>query len=261
MKKLTTAALAALFMLPLGWVSAQALSFDQDVTTNVIYGSGNANGGFTVDQSNGIELGLRTHQREPVPMNVYNSNGDGTYSWGLGSATQALWNYDWSINTDYLATSGNKVGDFTYKLGLDFDPAYGVYGTNFFTFDPIHDYVGVPDHSFGDNSTAMDGGFETNDGLGSDDAAEYASFLSTYNIAQQSWRPIWHFPGFDTDIDGTYNIYLEAYDGANLQARTDITVIVGDGGLRGVPEPGSAAALGLGLVALGLAARRKRIAK
>jgi hypothetical protein len=42
-----------------GPAQAQSLLFDQDVTPDVIFGSGNANGAFTIDQSNGIELGLR----------------------------------------------------------------------------------------------------------------------------------------------------------------------------------------------------------
>lgn len=37
------------------------------VTNNVIYGSGNINGSFTLDRANGIELGLRVKTRFPSP--------------------------------------------------------------------------------------------------------------------------------------------------------------------------------------------------
>ena len=39
------------------------MSFDANVTNNVIYGSGNTNGSFTLDRTNGIELGLRAKVR------------------------------------------------------------------------------------------------------------------------------------------------------------------------------------------------------
>ena len=39
--------------------SVMATTFDANVTSDVIFGSGNVNGGFTVDQSNGVEIGLR----------------------------------------------------------------------------------------------------------------------------------------------------------------------------------------------------------
>ena len=42
---------------------ANALLFDQSLTSNVIFGSGNANGDFTVDRGNGIEVGLRAKLR------------------------------------------------------------------------------------------------------------------------------------------------------------------------------------------------------
>ena len=102
---------------------AGALSYDADVTNNVIFGTGNGNGAWTIDQANGIELGLRAK----IPFTgTYNSNGDGTYSYALGTT----WNFEWSINSDY----GDIVADDTdavtldtyiYVLGVDFDPTLG----------------------------------------------------------------------------------------------------------------------------------------
>lgn len=78
--------LALTFLVAAG---ASALSFNQNVTPDVIYGSGNANGSWTVDRSNGVELGLRgklRHNAAGAPENTFNSNGNGTYSFAAGVA-------------------------------------------------------------------------------------------------------------------------------------------------------------------------------
>ena len=65
------------------------IDYDQDVTNDVIFGSGNANGGFTTDCANGVELGLRAklrHNAVGAPENTFNSNGDGTYTFQAGVA-------------------------------------------------------------------------------------------------------------------------------------------------------------------------------
>jgi len=85
------------------------LAFDQDVTPDAIFGSGNANGAFTTDRRNDVELGLRGKLRFNAmgqAENTFNSNGDGTYSFqpGLisgGSALRAEWGFEWSVNTNY----------------------------------------------------------------------------------------------------------------------------------------------------------------
>ena len=76
--------------LSIGAFSAPAhavVSFDQNVSSNVIFGSGNANGGFTVDRRNGVELGLRSKVRFNAlnaPENTFNSNDDGSHSFAAG---------------------------------------------------------------------------------------------------------------------------------------------------------------------------------
>ena len=70
-------------------VPALGLDFDQNVTPDVIFGSGNTNGSFTVDRQGSIELGLRAKLRfdsNNQPQNVFNSNGDGSYSFVAGPA-------------------------------------------------------------------------------------------------------------------------------------------------------------------------------
>ena len=91
---------------------ANALTFDQNVTPDVIFGSGNPNGFFTVDEDDGVELGLRAK----IPfVGTINSNGDGTYSYTLAETDEEpagamlkprRWNFDWTVNTDTGDSSG-----------------------------------------------------------------------------------------------------------------------------------------------------------
>lgn len=264
MQRLSKFAGALALVATVGASSSFALSFDQNVTSNAIFGSGNTNGSFTIDQSNGVELGLRgklRHNAAGAPENTFNSNGDGTYSFAAGVApTQALptavWSFEWSINTDFLGTSGMKLDDYTFVLDLDIDPTQGI---NFFSFDPINavnpQFGEVRwDHSMGDNSTAQGAGVEAGN------AVDYATNLGLYNLAQNSWKPSWFIPGFNPTLDGTYNLGLAAFDRSGAQlARTDIQIIVGQGGAA-VPDSGATFALA-GLALLGLAGFRRRFSK
>ncbi len=244
-------------MLP---TSSQALSFDQNVTPDVIFGSGNTNGSWTVDRNNGIEVGLRgklRHNASGAPENTFNSNGDGTYSFSAGvaptqSSPTAVWSFEWSVNTDYLGSSGAKLLDYSYRLGLDSDPTQG---TSFATvWDPIN--VGVADHALGDNSTVNGGGIV----FDSDPLTYWDDGLQHHNVAQNSWKPHWFMPGFDPTLDATYDFYFEVVDGAGATlARTEMQIIAGAGGAAPVPEPTTVALLGIGIVGLaGVEVRRRR---
>lgn len=255
MKKLTTAVL-----LVGGMISAPAsaaLMFDQNVTNDVIFGSGNLNGSFTTEQANGIEVGLRgklRHNATGAPENTFNSNGDGTYSFVTGpafgqSASTAVWSFEWSINSNFDG-AGDVLNAYSYMLSLDTDPSAAV---SFITFDPINDInpgAGVVawDHAIGDNTTGNGGG--TN----AVDAPTYAALIGGNNLAQNSWKPHWFIPGFDPSVDGTYDISLTAKDAAGaILSSTSIQIIQGAGAT--IPEPGTMAILLTGL--LGLAARKK----
>lgn len=255
MKNRILLGLAAVALGTAGTATAANIQFDQNVTSNVIYGSGNTNGSFTTDRENGIELGLRGKLRYNAsgqPENTFNSNGNGTYTFNAGvaptqSSPTAVWSFDWSINSDYLNTSGFDLNDFNYTLGLDSDATQG---TNFFSFDPINGVnpafsVVAWDHSLGDNSTGQGLGVE------STSAADYATNIATYSLAQNSWKAHWYIPLFNPSIDGTYDIFLKAFDktSGNLLASTNIQIIVGQGGAPVVPIPGAA---GLGMLGMGL---------
>ena len=212
--------------------------YDQDITPDVIFGSGNGNGSFTVDRQNGVELGMRGKQRFPT-AGIYNSNGDGTYTFHTGSGTASFpkseWSFDFTVNTDYDGSSGWKVGDLTYEIGMDNDPGAG---TDYLVFDPIAVDSLIPyvpaeppvpfwDHSMGDNGTANGGGLEAGD------AMTYMTYLATYNVAQNSWQPTFYQNyaqySWDPDVPGRYEYYLAAFDGSTEVARTAITLVVADG--------------------------------
>ncbi len=220
--------------------------YDQDVTSNIIFGSGNANGSFTTSRGNGLELGLRGKLRfnaSNLPENTFNSNGDGTYTFNVGaptggagwvSTTTPRWAFEWSVNTDYDGTSGKTIDAYTYELGMDVDPGPG---TNYLAWDMITSGESIPystpvpvpfyDHAFGDSSTASGAG------VGAGDEATYLSYVSTYSMAQNAWN--WEFfneapfDTFDPNTPGSYEFYVAAYEGNVEVGRTSITVVVTDG--------------------------------
>ncbi len=200
-----------------------------DVTPDVIFGSGNANGNFTINTESGVEVGIRGK----IPFTgLTNFNGDGTYSYSLAETdhdsndgTDNRWNFDWTINVDAEGSSGAKLDEFSYELGLDGDPSFA---TDFLVFDPITPTDDIPfyDHSIGDNMTANGGGTEA------EGAATYTTLLSNSNVLQQSWRYAFFLSGalenFDPDVPGTYAVYLLVRNSlGDVIARTDIQVLIG----------------------------------
>jgi hypothetical protein len=231
--------------------TVQAITYDASVTPGVIFGTGNSNGSFTVGQANGIELGLRGKMRWPA-SGTYNSNHDGTYSFdavvapGKPSPT-AVWSFEWSINSNFDG-NGGVLDAYTYLLEIDSNPSQA---TSFSGFDPINLDTGeFLDHSMGTNSTTSANDSEATN------AADYATNIHTYNVAQNSWQAHWFLTSFDPTVDGTYDFKLTAYSGTTALASTKMQIIVGQGGAA-VPDSGTTLGL-LGLSVAGLGALRRK---
>lgn len=271
---LAAAALAAVFIAD----GAHALEFDQNVTNNVIFGSGNLNGGFTTDRANGIEIGLRGKLRfdqNNQPQNQFNSNGDGTYSFDAGtpptgfsfdpnSPTTPVWNFEWSINSDFDG-NGGALASFDYAFEIDGDPSAA---TDFATvFDPINSFP-IADHAFGDNTTLNGAGVVAAAdfrNITPADLGNYSTLINTASLAQNSssfeflneptdglFLP--QLAAFDPNEAGTYTIRLKAFEKgtSNLLAQSSIDIQV-----SAVPLPAAAPLYLVALASFGFLLRRR----
>lgn len=234
-------------------LTANAAVFpDTNVTSDILFGNGNANGGFAVDRQNNVEVGLRAKTRFPAG-NDFPNGGTTTYTFrpgtGPGNAApnRPLWNFEWSVSTNVDGGGSAALADYSYLLSIDADPGAG---TSYIAFDPIN--VGFSDNSIGTNSTANGAGEEATT------AAEYAALIDENNVGQNSWSISWFVPGFDPNASGLYNFMLEAFDADGRQlAKTEMNVQI-----SAVPLPAALPLYGAGLAALGFMAwRRKNKAK
>jgi hypothetical protein len=231
-------------------VLATALSagiiYDANVTPDVIFGSGNANGGFTSVQENGVEVALRAklrHNASGLPENTFNSNGDGSYTFNPGVAPTQLfptaeWSFEWSINSNFDGTSGWVLSNLDYLLTLVDNTG----NATSISFDPIN--VSFADHAIGNNLTGNGGGTVAAT------PSNYQTLIVTNNVAQNSWKPHWFLAGFNPDAAGTYDITLSAYGKTGLVASTMISIQV-------IPEP-SVAIAGFTALSMGLLLLRRR---
>lgn len=261
---LLTTATAAALALPASMAGAVTYG---DVNPGIIMGTGITNGSFTIDRDNPFgEVALRAKLRyddNGDPQNIFNHQGNGNYLMPSGSPTAgsqtARWNFEFSINSDYPdgPPVDYNLGAATYELGLDGDPTAG---TNFLTFDLIHDGTYF-DHAISSNFPDADGVHVAGDG------ATYDDLISSYNVAQNSWNYSFfltdQLAGFDPNASGQYTIYLKGFDGnGDLVANSEINVFVGDSRPSPVPLPASALLLLSAFGGLGaLSFSRKRSAR
>lgn len=208
-KSLTAAAfMAACISLP---VSAGM------ITPGIIWGEGNTNQGFTVETFADVELGLRAKLRYPTPSDQLGTgivqDADGNYIFDTtGKAVpsdRSIFNFDWSINT-----KGDALDLFTFVLGVDYDPTFGV---DLFEYDPVSvAYLGDSDSWIN-----TDGGKSPIPQTVVDTTTD----LSLFSVAQNSVN-MGFLPGAPLGA-GAYQISLSAFDrnGDSLGATT-INVIV-----------------------------------
>ena len=169
------------------------------MTSAILFGSGNGNGGFTVNRDNGVELGLRAKVRYPTPLDVYNSNGDGTYDQlaGNNGSGRALWDFEWSVNSDMMAPTGKHLSGHTYVLRID--QRTPTAGDNIISsFDPINGInpgsgTILWDHGIGKTLRRA----EPEITMLVAQRRPMLVFLANNNVAQNSWFIGWYAP-FDS---------------------------------------------------------------
>ena len=234
----TIGALAIVVMLA---GSARADVFNTTLATppGTYFGTGNSAGGWTVNTTSSVEVGLRAKYRFgaeiDTPTDVYdvlagpciiapcNQSGN--------KPALALWNFDYSIN---LAGTGLTLPDVAQYTILTIEVWDGL--TQIGTTQTIKPLVDITDNWV----------------IGGD--PNHVGRLAGNNVAQNSENPGWFIPGFDPNAGYLYEIALDVRNSSNVSlASTEIDVQVS-------PEPSAVILLGTALLGAFVMARRRRTA-
>jgi hypothetical protein len=219
-----------------------------NVTPDVIFGSGNANGSFTVTTIGDLELGLRAKLRYNLSgqaENTFNWDGVDTYSFDMADGApppgRSIFNFEWSVNTD-TADGSTTLTDFFmsggyFQIGVDTDPTAGVVPLVYDPFSTLSTgfYLGT--------NASPNGGAA----FISAPNAGTANFAAA-NVGQNSVNM--SFVGAPVGV-GEYQITLSAFDSSHdLIGETEINVNV-------VPLPPAVVLMLAGLGGLVVLRRRK----
>lgn len=105
LKSILSASVVATFIA--GAAAAAPVNGTIDLTGNVVFGSGNANGSFKGVTEGPLELALRAKLRYDEngnPQNTFNYDGDKTYSFDPADSApvggNAIFNFEFAIDTD-----------------------------------------------------------------------------------------------------------------------------------------------------------------
>jgi hypothetical protein len=195
-------------------------------------GTGNPNGGFTVDSENGIELGLRAKIRKS-PNVIDSPNNIYTVPTGTDpvNTPRASWNYEFSIDLKPLGLGTLTLADITAALQIT-DLTTGA--TN--TINPLTYWV--DDSGFGSTGkTNGAGGAQW--GAQNSENAQFMDF------------PLNSKEAFDINAQRSYQFVLTVNQGATLLGSDTITVDAV------APEPRLIGLLAMAMVGLFLVAQRR----
>lgn len=234
------------------WATVPALAFAfsagtadaANVSPDIIFGGGNANGSFTVTTvpfgGGDIEIGLRAKLRyndSGSPENTFNWDSTNSYTFSTTAGTpsdRSVFNYEWSINVE---GTGSTIGALIDRGGraeisFDTDPTSAV---NFTSYDPF-----AFDAYYGTNATANGGGTYDNTG----------NPVAGTTVAQNSVN--YGFLGGAPLGQGDYQIGLSIFNATDQElGSTEISVSV-------VPVPAAMPLMLAALGGLGFVARRQR---
>lgn len=223
------------------------------VSPNVIFGTGgNANGSFTGESVNGVEVGLRAKQRYPA-ANIFNYDGVDTYLFDSGILTtnptnRSVFNFEWAVNVDTAGVGGRFLNDYDHLLSFDTDPGAGI---AMIGIDPFAT-LGYFDHALGNNGTASNAGIESTDN------ADLLANAGIYNVAQQSSNLGFGF-SVDPDAPGSYAFSYSVFAKGTTDVIATASINVNVLAPAPIPLPAGGLLLLSGLAGVAAMRRKKAV--